>query len=73
MDARRFAMFLGVVFLLIGVLAFIPGVTRPDPPTAPTLTVHGPGEGYMFGLFRVNVHDCGARHTSNTAIKNITT
>src|SRR5512133_2848317 len=55
MDARRFAMFLGVVFLLIGVLAFIPGVTRPDPPTAPTLTVHGPGEGYMFGLFRVNV------------------
>ena len=55
MDARRFAMFLGVIFVLVGVLAFVPGVTRPDPPNAPPLTVHGPGEGFMFGLFRVNV------------------
>jgi hypothetical protein len=55
MDARRFAMFLGIVFILVGVLAFVPGVNKPDPPTAPALTVLGPGEGYMFGLFRVNV------------------
>ena len=55
MDARRFATFLGVAFLLVGVLAFVPGVNKPDPPGAPELTVHGPGEGFMFGLFRVNV------------------
>jgi hypothetical protein len=55
MDARRFAMILGVVFVLIGVLAFVPGVNRPDPVTAPELTIEGPGHGYMFGMFHVNV------------------
>jgi hypothetical protein len=55
MDARRFAMLLGIVFLIVGILAFVPGVVRPDPPNAPPLTVHGPGHGYIFGVFRVNV------------------
>ena len=55
MDTRRFAMILGVVFVLIGVAAFIPGVTRPDPVGAPTLSVTGPGHGYLLGLFHVNV------------------
>ena len=55
MDTRRFAMILGVIFLLVGVLAFIPGMTREDPPNAPALTVGGPGHGYLLGLFHVNV------------------
>jgi hypothetical protein len=55
MDTRRFAMILGVVFVLVGVLAFIPGVNRPDPVGAPDLTVTGPGHGYLLGLFHVNV------------------
>ena len=55
MDTRRFAMILGVVFVLVGVLAFIPGVNRPDPVGAPNLSVTGPGHGYLLGLFHVNV------------------
>ena len=55
MDTRRFAMILGVVFVLVGVLAFIPGLNRADPVGAPTLTVTGPGHGYLLGLFHVNV------------------
>ena len=55
MDTRRFAMIVGVVFVLIGVLAFIPGLNRPDPVGAPELTVTGPGHGYLLGLFHVNV------------------
>jgi hypothetical protein len=55
MDTRRFAMILGVVFVLIGIAAFIPGVNQPDPAGAPTLTVEGPGHGYLMGLFHVNV------------------
>jgi len=55
MDTRRFAMILGVVFVLVGVLAFIPGLNRPDPVGAPELSVTGPGHGYLLGLFHVNV------------------
>jgi hypothetical protein len=55
MDTRRFAMVLGVVFVLVGVAAFIPGVNRPDPVGAPDLTVTGPGHGYLLGIFHVNV------------------
>ena len=55
MDTRRFAMILGVVFVLVGVLAFIPGVNRADPAGAPDLSVTGPGHGYLLGLFHVNV------------------
>src|SRR5215210_1896965 len=55
MDTRRFAMILGVVFVLVGVLAFIPGINQTDPADAPTLSVTGPGHGYLLGLFHVNV------------------
>ena len=55
MDTRRFAMILGVIFILVGVAAFLPGVNRPDPAGAPTLSVTGPGHGYLMGLFHVNV------------------
>ena len=55
MDTRRFAMILGVVFVVFGVVAFIPPFVRPAPAGAPELTVTGPGHGYLLGLFHVNV------------------
>lgn len=54
MSVRTFALVMGVAFLLIGVLGFVP----------PLLTQHAEGthdlrvrafEGYLFGLFHVNV------------------
>jgi hypothetical protein len=49
-----FALIYGVLFLLVGILGFIPGVTRMHE-GAPELTVEGPGHGYLLGLFHVNV------------------
>ena len=54
MHTRRFAMILGIVFLLVGVAGFIPGVNRAHAPDA-NLTVHGPGHGLLLGLFHVNI------------------
>lgn len=54
MDARRFAQILGVAFLLVGVLGFIPAINQPHEHD-PNLTVEGPGTGYLLGLFHVNV------------------
>ena len=55
MDARRFAMILGIVFVLIGVLAFIPGINQMDHTDETSLVVGGPGHGYLLGLFHVNL------------------
>jgi hypothetical protein len=54
MHTRRFAMILGIVFLVIGVAGFIPGINRMHDRHA-DLTVHGPGHGDLLGLFHVNV------------------
>jgi len=57
MDTRRFAMIFGVVFLLVGILGFVPGVNHMhhgDPQTE-RLSVGGPGHGDLLGLFHVNV------------------
>ena len=54
MTTQRFAMFMGIVFLLVGVLGFVPGSTAPPPPQTPDLAVHA-GYGYLLGLFPVNV------------------
>lgn len=50
---RYFALVLGILFLLIGVAGFVPGMVQDGPEHA--LRVHGPGEGYLLGLFHVNV------------------
>lgn len=55
MDARRFAMVMGFVFVLIGVLAFIPGINQMDHVDETALAVEGPGHGYLLGLFHVNL------------------
>jgi hypothetical protein len=55
MAIRRFAMLLGIVFLIVGVLGFVPGVTQMHTGDHPDLDVEGPGHGYILGLFHVNV------------------
>jgi hypothetical protein len=54
MTLRYFALILGIAFLLVGVLGFIPGMTHMHA-DAPNLAVEGPGHGYLLGLFHVNV------------------
>lgn len=51
---RNFALALGVLYALVGILGFIPGLTQPPPADAPALTV-GAGYGLLLGLFPVNV------------------
>lgn len=51
---RYFALTLGIVFLIVGVAGFIPGLTTQHA-GAPELAVHGPGHGYLLGLFHVNL------------------
>ncbi|HEY8359821.1 MAG TPA: DUF4383 domain-containing protein [Ramlibacter sp.] len=49
---RRFALIFGIVFLLVGVAGFIPGVTQPHTHPDVRLTA---GLGLVMGLFPVNV------------------
>lgn len=52
MVIRNFALIYGIVFLLVGVAGFIPGlVTGPQPPTDAGLGAAG----LLFGLFPVNL------------------
>jgi hypothetical protein len=57
MDTRRVAMIFGVVFLLVGILGFVPGANHMHygDPQSENLSVGGPGHGYLLGLFHVNV------------------
>lgn len=61
MNLRTMARVFGVVFLLVGVLGFVPGVTRTHDTlhgtgdAYPPLRVGGPGHGDLLGLFHVNV------------------
>ena len=48
---RRFALVYGIVFLLVGVAGFIPGMTQPLHPGHPTVMGNG---GQLLGLFPVN-------------------
>jgi len=50
--ARQFALALGIVFLGVGILGFIPTVTMTHPD--PNLSINGPGTGMLLGLFHVN-------------------
>jgi len=53
MTSREFARVIGIVFIAVGVLGFIPAVKSPPPLTAPHLAVEG-GYGLLLGLFPVN-------------------
>lgn len=50
---RYFALIIGVVYLLVGLLGFIPAL-RPPSAGAPTLVVMS-GYGFLLGLFAVNI------------------
>jgi hypothetical protein len=54
MDARAFALLLGVAFGLVGIAGFVPGLIHPIHDTAPPLAV-SQGYGLVLGLFPVNV------------------
>lgn len=53
MNARYFALIYGVVFLLVGIAGFIPGLVTPLG-VGPDLTVTA-SSGHLFGLFPVNL------------------
>jgi hypothetical protein len=53
MNSRSFARVIGIMFLAVGVLGFIPGLNSPPPLSAPHLAVEG-GYGLLLGLFAVN-------------------
>jgi len=53
MNSRSFARVIGIMFLTVGVLGFIPGLKSPPPLSAPHLAVEG-GYGLLLGLFPVN-------------------
>ena len=54
MDTRTMARLFGVVFLVVGILGFIPGITQMHSEHE-GLVVGGPGHGYLLGLFHVNL------------------
>ena len=51
---RYFALILGIIYLLVGVLGFFPAALQPLGPDAPNLAVEA-GYGRLLGLFPVNV------------------
>jgi hypothetical protein len=54
MTTRNFAMFIGMIFLAVGLLGFFPGAVTPPPVGAPNLAIDS-GYGYLLGLFPINV------------------
>ena len=53
MKTRYFALVFGVVYLIVGILGFVPSLI-PLPPEAPPLAIDA-SYGYLFGLFPVNI------------------
>jgi len=53
MGTRYFALIIGIVYLLVGVIGFIPG-THPLPTDYPDLAVDA-GYGALLGIFPINV------------------
>jgi hypothetical protein len=56
MKIRKAALILGVVFLVLGLIGFLPGVTFvPGTTSHPTNMIYpDPGYGYIFGIFPTN-------------------
>ncbi len=53
MTSRSFAQVMGILFVAIGVLGFVPGLKSPPPLSAPHLAAAG-GYGLLLGVFPVN-------------------
>lgn len=57
MDIKKFAFWLGVLFLVLGVAGFFPALVAPPGIMDPTLNFHS-GHGRLFGIFPINtVHN----------------
>src|SRR5512143_1815506 len=54
MNVNTFALVLGIIYLAVGVLGFIPALLSPPEPGAPGVGVTA-GYGYLLGLFPVNI------------------
>jgi hypothetical protein len=54
MSVRYFALIFGIVYTLVGLLGFLPGLLQAPPATAPDLAVDTL-YGYLMGLFPVNI------------------
>lgn len=54
MGTRRFALILGIIYVLIGIAGFIPGFLVSPPASAPGLIVDS-GYGVLFGIASVNI------------------
>lgn len=54
MAIRYFALIYGIVFLVVGIAGFVPGLVMPFETGHPELTMDS-GAGRLFGLFPVNV------------------
>lgn len=64
MSTRRFALFLGIFFVLAGIAGFLPFLSHPEagaalPDNGATMAGHGAilgtGDNMLFGLFPVNI------------------
>jgi hypothetical protein len=53
MTSQNFSRVIGILFLAVGVLGFLPALKSPPSPTAPQLAMEG-GYGLLLGLFPVN-------------------
>ena len=53
MTTRRFALMIGIVFLAIGVLGFVPSLVTPAPEQAPDVAITA-YYGFLFGVLPVN-------------------
>lgn len=55
MQIRNAALVIGVIFLILGLAGFVPGLTFIPEATAKPVDIYpGPGYGYVFGLFPTN-------------------
>lgn len=54
MKLSKFALYYGALFVVVGILGFIPGLVQPPPANAPAIAVET-GYGWLLGLFAVNV------------------
>ena len=54
MNARRFALIFGIIYLVVGVAGFIPALLQPPAPNAPQLAIDS-FSGRLLGLFPVNL------------------
>lgn len=55
MGVRYFALISGIVYVLVGLFGFIPGMVATPGPGGPAGVVVGTGYGYLLSLFPVNI------------------